>query len=177
MRGGGYFAPPDAVEVLPGLHIGAEPGHRAARVLAKAGITQAVDLRSNTASPSPWPGGVTVLRHPLVEYQAPRVDELDRLSQQVADLIQQGEIVYLHCRAGIQRAPLVACAVLVQMGWALPEAFQLIRRRRAAADLSDSQVAVLRELRTKMQSTGSKPSELGSTRPVTLRPPITPGRG
>jgi protein-tyrosine phosphatase len=146
---GGYFAAPDAVEVLPGLHIGAEPGRRASRALAKAGVTQAVDLRSDAAAGSLWPAGVTTVRFPLVEYEAPGLETLDRLSKQVAGLIQQGEIVYLHCRAGVQRAPMVACAVLVQMGWSLPEAFQLITRRRAGTAMSDAQLAVLRDLSAK----------------------------
>jgi Dual specificity phosphatase, catalytic domain len=155
---GGYFAAPDAVEIVPGLHIGAEPGRRAGRALAKAGVTQAVDLRGDDVAPSPWPSNVTVLRFPLAEYEAPGVDPLDRLSKQVSVLIQEGEVVYIHCRAGVQRAPMVACAVLLQMGWSLPDAFQLVRRRRAIAALSDAQVAVLRELRKRVD--GEVPSNV-----------------
>jgi Dual specificity phosphatase, catalytic domain len=147
---GAHFASPDAVEVLPGLYIGAEPGRRAGRLLAKAGVTHAVDLRSSPPAASPWPEGVTVLRFPLLEYEAPGVEALDLVSKQVVGLTLQGAVVYIHCRAGVQRAPMVACAVLVQMGWPLSDAFQLIRQRRAVTALSDPQVAVLRELRARV---------------------------
>jgi protein-tyrosine phosphatase len=38
----------------------------------------------------------------MVEYEAPDIEELRQTSTDVASLIQQGEIVYVHCRAGIQ---------------------------------------------------------------------------
>jgi protein-tyrosine phosphatase len=152
MRRGGYFAAPDAAEVLPGLYVGAQPGRRAARALAKEGVTQAVDLRSDDTAASRWPAKVATAHFPLAEYTAPNVETLDRLSKDVATLIQQGEVVYLHCRAGVQRAPMVACAVLLQMGWSLPDAFQLVTKRRAVAAFSDAQVAVLRDLRLRLQA-------------------------
>jgi hypothetical protein len=34
----------------------------------------------------------------------------------------------------------------MQMGWKLPDAFRLVSSRRAVAAMSDSQLAVLREL-------------------------------
>jgi protein-tyrosine phosphatase len=77
---------------------------------------------------------------------------LGAISQQVAALIEAGEIVYVHCRAGIQRAPLVACAVLLQMGWKLPDAFRLVSSRRSVAAMTDAQMAVLRELNTTKSS-------------------------
>jgi protein-tyrosine phosphatase len=47
--------------------------------------------------------------------------ELNQVSSDVASLVAQGEVVYIHCRVGVQRAPLVACAGLMQMGWSLPD--------------------------------------------------------
>jgi Dual specificity phosphatase, catalytic domain len=159
---GGYFAAPDAVELLPGLYIGAEPGWRASRALARAGITQAVDLRSGAPAVSYWPSTVAVSHYPMVEYEAPGLDTLNHVSNEVVSLIQRREIVYLHCRAGVQRAPLVACAALMQMGWPLSQAFQLVRRRQVAA-LTDAQLAVLRKLSahlevasTRVEATESK---------------------
>jgi Dual specificity phosphatase, catalytic domain len=146
MRGSGLFAPPDTVEVIPGLHVGAAPSRRAARAIARAGVSYAVDLRAKPGGESPWPASVQTLSCPLEEYEAPSLDALNRISKQVTALIEAGEIVYVHCRAGIQRAPLVACAVLLQMGWKLPDAFRLISSRRVVAAMSDAQVAVLREL-------------------------------
>jgi protein-tyrosine phosphatase len=148
---GGYFAAPDAVEVLPGLQIGAEPGRRAVRALTKTGITRVVDLRYESTPASQWPRSVTVVRYPLPEYAAPSLDTLDQLSKLVVGLIQQGDNVYLHCRAGVQRAPLIACAVLVQMGWQVPAALQRITTRRGVATFSKAQLEVLGELPRRLE--------------------------
>jgi Dual specificity phosphatase, catalytic domain len=153
MRVSGLFAPPDAVEVIPGLHVGSAPKRRAARSIARAGVSYAIDLRANPASRTPWPPSVQTFSCPLEEYEAPSLEALTGISRQVAALIEAGEIVYVHCRAGIQRAPLVACAVLVEMGWTLPDAVRLVSSRRAVAALSDAQVAVLRKLDASRGST------------------------
>jgi protein-tyrosine phosphatase len=82
----------------------------------------------------------------MVEYEAPDIEELCQTSTDVASLIQQGEIVYVHCRVGIQRAPLVACAVLIQLGWSLADAYRVVSSRRAVAAISEEQLDVLRKL-------------------------------
>jgi Dual specificity phosphatase, catalytic domain len=146
MRASGLFAPPDAVEVIPGLHLGSAPGKRGARGLARAGVTYAVDLRAHPVGVSPWPRAVQTFSCPMAEYEAPSLEALDGVSRQIASLIASGDIVYVHCRAGIQRAPLVACAVLMQMGWKLGDAVRLVSARRTVAAMNDAQLAVLQQL-------------------------------
>lgn len=147
MRWSGHFSAPDAVEVIPGLHMGAAPGTRAARMLARTGITHAIDLRADAAGGmSSWPVGVKLLHCPFSEYEAPTLGQLQAVSGQAARLIEQGDTVYVHCRAGVQRAPMVACAVLLEMGWTLAQAYALVSSRRSVASLSDGQIAVLQQL-------------------------------
>jgi protein-tyrosine phosphatase len=142
------FGAVDAVEVIPGLRMGAAPSRRAARRLARAGVTHAVDLRGHETAMAVtvWPEDVFTHSYPLTEYEAPDVAELRQVSIDVAGLIAQGEVVYVHCRAGIQRAPTVACAVLVQMGWSLADAYRVVSSRRTVAAMSEQQLAVLRQL-------------------------------
>jgi protein-tyrosine phosphatase len=146
MRGSGFFAPPDAVEIIPGLRLGSAPTQRSARALARAGVSVAVDLRADTESSRSWPPGVRTLHCPIVEFETPALSTLGEVSQQIATLIDSGETVFVHCRAGVQRAPLVGCAVLMQMGWSLPDSFQLVKARRAMVAMSEGQLALLREL-------------------------------
>ena len=144
MRLSGLFAPPDAVEVIPGLHLGAAPSRRAARALTWSGVSYAIDLRTGGVRGSPWPESVQTFSCPLAEYEAPAPATLRAISRQIAALIAYGEIVYVHCRAGVQRAPTVACAVLMQMGWRLPDAFRLVGSRRSVAALSETQLKALK---------------------------------
>jgi len=56
---------------------------------------------------------------------------LDETVALVADLIARGERVYLHCNAGLNRAPTVAIAYLhVHHGHALDAACELVKVRR-----------------------------------------------
>jgi len=45
--------------------------------------------------------------------------------------------VFIHCAAGVHRAPMMALAVLGSMGWNLHDAMELIERRRPVADFAD----------------------------------------
>lgn len=128
--------------------MGAAPSRRAARKLARAGVTHSIDLRirGDAAAVAIWPENVFTHAYPLEEYEAPDIAELREVSSDVAGLVAQGEVVYIHCRAGIQRAPMVACAVLMQMGWSLADAYRVVASRRAVAAMSDEQLAILRKL-------------------------------
>lgn len=143
-----HFGGVDAVEVIPGLRMGAAPSRRTALRLARAGVTHAIDLRScgDAVSAPTWPEAVFKHCYPLEEYEAPDIVELNQVSGDIASLVAQGEVVYIHCRAGVQRAPLVACAVLMQMGWSLPDAYRVVSARRAVTAMSGDQLSVLREL-------------------------------
>jgi protein-tyrosine phosphatase len=119
--------------------------------MACAGVSYAVDLRANSGA-SPWPPSVETFWCPLEEHEAPSLDALDEISKQVAALIGSRETVYVHGRPGSQRAPLVACAVLLQAGSTLPDALRLIRSRRTVAAISDEYLALLRNLETSLTS-------------------------
>jgi protein-tyrosine phosphatase len=45
--------------------------------------------------------------------------------------------VFIHCAAGVHRAPMMALAVLGSMGWDLDDAMQLIETRRPVADFAE----------------------------------------
>jgi hypothetical protein len=143
---GGYLAPPDAVEVILGLHIGGAPSRRVVKLMTRTGVSCVVDLRVDQPDGSPWPDSVHSYSYPLAEYGAPPVGMLNAISKHVSELIEGGEIVYLHCRAGVQRAPMVACAVLMQMGWPLADSYRLVASRRLAAALTKDQLDTLKSL-------------------------------
>jgi protein-tyrosine phosphatase len=49
-------------------------------------------------------------------------------------VIQSGNRVLVHCRAGRHRSVAMACAVLIGKGYTAQEAIQLVKEKRAAAD-------------------------------------------
>ena len=45
--------------------------------------------------------------------------------------------LFIHCAAGVHRAPMMALAVLGSMGWSLEDAMELIEGRRPVADFAE----------------------------------------
>jgi hypothetical protein len=45
--------------------------------------------------------------------------------------------LFIHCAAGVHRAPMMSLAVLCSMGWSLEDARELIEHRRPVADFAD----------------------------------------
>lgn len=45
--------------------------------------------------------------------------------------------IYIHCAAGVHRAPMMTLALLRVMGWSLQGAIELIQQRRFVADFAD----------------------------------------
>ena len=83
--------------------------------------------------------------------------------------MRQGDVVLVHCRAGLERAPTVACAALLCSGWSLAEAYRrVIERRRAAAPTAD-QLAALSALADRI-----RPASTSGPQPATV-PDLTRG--
>jgi protein-tyrosine phosphatase len=45
--------------------------------------------------------------------------------------------IYIHCAAGVHRAPMMTLAVMRSMGWSLKDAIELIQGRRWVVDFAD----------------------------------------
>ena len=45
--------------------------------------------------------------------------------------------LFIHCAAGVHRAPMMALALLGSMGWNLEDAMRLIETQRPVADFAD----------------------------------------
>jgi protein-tyrosine phosphatase len=137
----------DADSVVPGLWVGAAPDRRQARRLVRDGIDAVVDLRSERSELGDvWPPQVEVVRVGLQDHGSPTVDELREAAQAVSGLMRRGREVFLHCHAGFERSPTVACATLLLQGWPLPEAFRRVMESRPRALPTEGQLAALRLL-------------------------------
>jgi protein-tyrosine phosphatase len=52
-------------------------------------------------------------------------------------LDQDGTKLFVHCAAGVHRAPMMTLAILCSFGWQLGKAMELIEVRRPVADFAD----------------------------------------
>ena len=55
----------------------------------------------------------------------------------LAALDRNGSKLFVHCAAGVHRAPMMTLALLGVMGWAMEDALDLIEARRPVADFAD----------------------------------------
>jgi protein-tyrosine phosphatase len=53
--------------------------------------------------------------------------------------------LFIHCAAGVHRAPMMALAILGSMGWAIEDAMELIETRRPVVDFADVYVRSVEE--------------------------------
>lgn len=147
VRRGGLFGKVDAAEIVPGLYIGAAPDGRSTSALVRAGVSHVLDVRADAAQGrASWPAHVSLASCGLVEYEAPGAETLAAIADKIVGLMASGTTVFVHCREGIQRAPMVACAALMATGWSLADAFRIVSTRRPVTAMSAAQLQVLREL-------------------------------
>jgi len=138
---------PDVSEVVPGLLVGEFPRpedvgwlreeHRVSAVfslqddedLAAKGLDLAALQRAYELH------GIRLRRCPIPDYEPSRLTEhLDDLLDEIERALAAGQCVYLHCNAGMNRAPTVAIAYLhVHRGYSLAAACDALKSLRACA--------------------------------------------
>ena len=64
--------------------------------------------------------------------------------------------VFIHCAAGVHRAPMMTLAIMRAMGWELADAKKLIQKRRPVVDFADVYVRSVEEF---MKGYAAEPAE------------------
>ncbi len=116
--------------------------------VAREGITHIVDMQiefDDTALAKPH--GIEVLWNPTDDDFEMKPAGLFRRGVDFAEaaLGHKDAKVFIHCAAGVHRAPMMALAILGSMGWELEDAMELIESRRAVADFADVYVKSVEE--------------------------------
>lgn len=134
-------------QLLPNLFIGSHPRtvEDIERLRREAGITAVLnihtdeDMRSVNLDFPPLEAHyktrtVILRRTPMVEEQIELRAKLCTAIQALSELLAEGHIVYLHCTAGIGRAPTVAIGYLHNcLGWDWDDAVTHVKLRRECA--------------------------------------------
>jgi protein-tyrosine phosphatase len=108
--------------------------------LASLGISHVINMQIEfDDEPLAQPYGVTVLHNPTDDDFQPKPARLLQRGVEFAQaaLDTPHNKLYIHCAAGVHRAPMMTLAVLCAMGWELDEAKDLIQTRRYVVDFAD----------------------------------------
>lgn len=109
-------------------------------VVARAGITHIIDMQvefDDTELAEPY--GIQVLWNPVDDdFQSKPPAVFQRgVEFALAALDGSDTRLYIHCAAGVHRAPMMALALLRVLGYSLEDAAGLIESRRPVVDLAD----------------------------------------
>jgi len=107
--------------------------------VVRAGITHIIDMQlefDDTRLAEPY--GVQVLWNPTDDDFQPKPPELFQRGVEfaLAALDDPEARLFIHCAAGVHRAPMMALAVLRALGFSPEGALQLIQFRRAVVDFA-----------------------------------------
>ena len=108
--------------------------------IVRAGVTHIVNMQIEFDDrPLAEPYGVKVLWNPMEDDFQPKSPEaLKRGVDFVRQAVQHpGNRVFIHCAAGVHRAPMQTLAVLCSMGWDMQDAQLVMRRERPVVDFAD----------------------------------------
>ena len=116
--------------------------------VARAGITHIIDMQVEfDDTPLAKPFGIDVLWNPIDDDFQPKPAEIFQRGVEfaLAALEQPENKLFIHCAAGVHRAPMMTLAVLCSMGWTPDAAQDLIEKERPVVDFADVYVRSVEE--------------------------------
>ena len=108
--------------------------------VSRAGITHIVDMQIEfDDTPLARAHGIEVCWNPIEDDFEPKGAAVFERGVEfaLAALKEDEAKVFIHCAAGVHRAPMMTLALLAVMGWTLDDARDLIEGRRGAADFAE----------------------------------------
>ena len=134
-------------QILPRLFIGSHPRtiEDIERLRREAGVTAVLNIHTDDdmrAVNLDWPAleahyktcPIVLRRAPMIEEHVELRAKLHQCIQTLSELLAEGHTVYLHCTAGIGRAPTVAIGYLhTCLGWEWDEAIDHVKQLRQCA--------------------------------------------
>ncbi len=108
--------------------------------VAKAGVTHIIDMQAEfDDTPLAKAYGIGVLWNATDDDFQPKSEGLFARGVDFAleALDKEGTKVFIHCAAGVHRAPMMTLAILCSLGWNLADAMQLIEARRPVVDFAE----------------------------------------
>jgi len=108
--------------------------------VAEEGVTHILDMQIEfDDTPLASQFGIRVLWNPTDDDFEAKPSRLFRRGIAfVEEALEEADAkVFIHCAAGVHRAPMMALALLTSMGWELGAAMELIQRKRPVADFAD----------------------------------------
>jgi len=108
--------------------------------VARAGVTHILDMQIEfDDTPLAEAHGISVLWNPIDDDFQPKSPDVFQRGVDFAleALDEDGTKLFVHCAAGVHRAPMMTLAILCSLSWKLADALHLIEARRPVVDFAD----------------------------------------
>ena len=108
--------------------------------VAATGVTHIVDMQVEfDDTPLAEPYGIEVFWNPVDDDFQPKPPEVFQAGTEfaLAALEDSQHKLFIHCAAGVHRAPMMTLAVLRVLGWDLHPAMELMEDKRPVVDFAD----------------------------------------
>jgi len=92
------------------------------------------------------PNHLLYVYFPILDEDLPCLTKLEALARLVADLVQAGHIVLVHCLLGANRSNLLAATALTYLGWTGDQAIEHLRSLNPGALFNETFAAHVRAL-------------------------------
>lgn len=115
--------------------------------VARAGVTHIIDMQLEfDDTPLADPYGIDVLWNPVDDDFQPKPPEVFQAGVDFAlAALEPAETkLFIHCAAGVHRAPMMALALLCVLSWSVDDAIGLMESRRPVVDFADVYVRSVR---------------------------------
>ncbi|MFZ0321944.1 MAG: dual specificity protein phosphatase [Candidatus Sulfotelmatobacter sp.] len=116
--------------------------------VARAGVTHIIDMQIEfDDTPLAVAHRIAVCWNPVDDDFEPKPAEVFTrgIGFGLAALEEDGTKLFVHCAAGVHRAPMMTLALLAVMGWTVEDAMDLIEGRRPVADFAEVYVRSVEE--------------------------------
>ena len=127
--------------------------------VVRAGITHIIDMQiewDDTRMAQPY--GVHVLWNPTDDDFQPKPPELFQRGVEfgLQALDDAESRLFIHCAAGVHRAPMMTLALLRAMGFGLQDAMDMIQSRRKVVDFADVYVDSVEQFMRSYEEAGQR---------------------
>ena len=137
------FSPPHISRVQPNLYVGGQHRRQGLAPMRDLGITAIVNMREESDDAQRGLALDHYLWLSTTDDAAPAIEDLERGVDFISHHVAEGRGVYVHCAAGVGRAPMIAAAYLVRTGMSAAQAWDTIRRARPFIRPTPPQIAAL----------------------------------
>ena len=140
--------------ITPQVWVGPQYRWWGKRALERQGLTAGVNLRIEYDDAAHGLALTNYCHLPTVDDAAIAPEHFDKGVNFIRDQVAQGGKVYIHCKAGVGRAPTMAAAYFIAEGMTTDEAINLIKQARPFITITPAQMEALRVYEERRKANG-----------------------